>query len=405
MKIAFVIDSWGDGNGGNIAAKRLVKALVQRGHEVRVVATGEHKCDGVRFYQVPGFTLPFVREEMEKMDFQFAKAVVPTLREAFDGVDIVQIQYPFFIPRKVIKVAKQMGIPVTGASHVQAKNIMGAMGKENRIVEGIITTLFDFSLYKQVDAVQSPSLFAAKMVASTGNRKHIRVVSNGIPPEYQPGEYERPAMFGDHFVVLTIGRHVLEKRQELMIEAVLRSKHKDDIKLLLCGKGIDTEKLREKGRQLPVEPFIDYVSEEDKLRYLNTADLYLHASVAELESLTCLEAIGCGLPALINDSTNSAAPQFALNQDFLFHTDDPVSLAKRLDYWYEHRLQLRKLRESVLEMASYYRIERSVEAMEEFFTDVIEGRVTEGEIRVATGHMPGVLPVRPAEKIVAVGSN
>jgi len=405
MKIVFVIDSWSEGNGGNVAARRLVKALVAKGHQVRVVATGHHKGDGYEFYEVPGFTLPFVREELEKMDFQFAKGVESTLRQAFKGAAVVQVQYPFFIARKAIRIAKDIRIPVTGASHVQARNIVGAMGKESPIMEGIIAALFNFSLYNQVEAIQSPSLFAAKSVAAASKPKHIRVVSNGIPPEYHPRNLERPEWFGDRFVLLNIGRHVLEKRQELLIEGVKRSKHKDNILLMLCGKGIDTEKLRQKGRELPVEPFIDYVSEDDKMLYLNTADMYVHGSVAELESLTCLEAIGCGLPGLISDSTNSAASQFALNEDFLFHADDPDSLAAKIDYWYEHRDQLRELKESVLEMASYYRMERSVEAMEEFFGDVIDGRLVKNEIQVATGHAPGVLPVQPAEKIVALSTN
>ena len=87
---------------------------------------------------------------------------------------------------------------------------------------------------------------------------------------------------------MNVGRHALEKRQELMIDGVLNSKYKDNIQLLLCGKGEDSEKLRERGKELPVEPLVDYVSMEDKLTYLNTADMYLQSSVIELESLSCL---------------------------------------------------------------------------------------------------------------------
>lgn len=398
MKIVFVIDSWGEGNGGNVAAKRIVKELVARGHTIRVVTTGSHKEEGVEFYQVPGFTLPFVREELEKMDFLLARGTTSILREAFEGADLVQVQYPFFIPRKAIRIAREMGIPVTGASHVQARNIMGAMGKESRILEGIITGLFNFSLYKQVDAIQSPSVFAAKMLVNEGNKKHIRVISNGIPPEYQPAKKQRPDWFGNRFVLFNVGRHVKEKRQELLIDAVVRSKYRDNIQLILAGKGIDTDKLRKRGKKLPVKPWIEYASEEKKMLYLNTADMYVHASVAELESLTCLEAIGCGLPALISDSTNSAASQFALNDRFLFHADDVDSLTKKIDYWYEHRENLQDVSKLTLAMADYYRIERSAEAMEEFFTDAIEGRVTEPGINVATGHEVGVTPIKPAKK-------
>lgn len=403
MKIVFVIDSWNDGNGGVIAAKRLVKELVARGHTIRVVSTGNHKGEGYEFYQVPGFTLPLMKEGLEKMNFLFAKGKTAVLRKAFEGADLVQIQFPFFIAHKAVKVAKEMGIPVTGASHVQPQNVLGAMGTENKVLEHILTFLFNHSLYQKVVAIQSPSSFAADLLTRKGSKGHIRVISNGIPQEYHPSEARRPEWFGDRLVLLSIGRHALEKRQELLIDGVLRSKYKDNIQLLLCGKGEDTDHLKERGKELPVQPLVEYVSEEDKLLYLNTADLYVHSSVVELESLSCLEAIGCGLPALISDSPNSAASQFAMNEQFLFHMDDPDSLAEKIDYWYEHRDALQKMRQSALDMALYYRMDRCVTEMEDFFADVIAGKVTQLETQVATGHVPGILPIKPAKK-TALGS-
>jgi hypothetical protein len=51
---------------------------------------------------------------------------------------------------------------------------------------------------------------------------------------------------------------------------------------------------------------------------LDTADLFVHSSIVELESLSSLEAIGCGLTCLVSDSKYSAARQFALDERFLF---------------------------------------------------------------------------------------
>ena len=51
----------------------------------------------------------------------------------------------------------------------------------------------------------------------------------------------RPASFGDKFVILNIGRHAMEKRQESIIDAVLKSKYKENILLLICGKGEATK--------------------------------------------------------------------------------------------------------------------------------------------------------------------
>lgn len=405
MKIVFMIDSWTEGNGGGVAAMRVVKELQARGHQIRIVSTGEHYDEDFEFYQVPGFTMPFVRKGMEKMNFEFAKWKPDTLRRAFKGADLVHVYYPFFIASKAIKMANEMGIPVTGASHVQPQNVLGAMNSESRVIKRILTFIFKKMLYANpgVSAIHSPSVFAAGWLRNNGSTAHIRVISNGIPPEYHPIDVERPDWFGDKFVILYIGRHVLEKRQELLIDGLLQAKHKDHIQLLLCGKGPDTGHLKERGQELPVKPFIDYVSEEDKKLYLNTADLYVHPSLVELESISTLEAIGCGLPALISDSPHSAASQFALNDDFLFYVDNADSLGERLDYWYEHRDLLREMRKHVLEMAGYYRMDRIMDALEAFFADAAAGRAAQMETLVETGHKPCVIPVEPADKKVALG--
>jgi glycosyltransferase involved in cell wall biosynthesis len=293
-----------------------------------------------------------------------------------------------------------MGIPVAGACHVQPQNIIAAMGKDDPTMEKMFHALFNFCLFKRVDALHCPSSFAARLYYEKGSRAHFRVVSNGIPREYRPIKAKRPQWFGDKFVILNIGRHALEKRQELLIDGVLRSKYKDKIQLLLCGTGELSDKLIERGKELPVKPLIEYVSQEDKMLYLNTADMYLHSSIVELESLSCLEAIGCGLPCLIGKSPYSAAPQFALDDRFLFPKDDADALAERIDYWYENREALRELKGSVLDMAEYYRMDKCVSEMERFFADVMAGNLRGAVISGSEEHLTG-MPNMQVERVVA----
>jgi 1,2-diacylglycerol 3-alpha-glucosyltransferase len=376
MKIVIVIDSYNGGNGGVVATKRLVDELVARGHKITIVSTGKHEGN-FEFYEVPGFYLPGVRESLEKMDFLFAKGVKKILRKAYEGADLVHVQFPFFVARNAVNVAKKMGIPVSGSSHVQPQNIIAAMGKEDATMEKMLHWLFNFCLFKRVDAIHCPSAFAAHLLYEKGSRAHFRVVSNGIPREYKPLNLKRPESFGDKFVILNVGRHAMEKRQELLIDGVLKSKYADKIKLLLCGRGELSEHLQERGKELPVEPLIEYVSEEDKTLYLNTADLYMHSSVVELESLSCLEAIGNGLPCLIGNSPYSAAPQFALDDNLVFGMDNADDLADKINYWYENRAKLKTLKKEALKMAEHYRMDTCMDEMEEFFNDVVEGKLTE----------------------------
>ena len=380
MNIVIVIDTYGPANGGTITTVRLVEELKARGHQVSIVTTGKHEEEG--FFEVRGFAPPGVKKSVENMEFLFGRGDRDVYRRAFEGADLVQIQFPFVMARKAVKVAKKMGVPVIGACHVQPQNIIAAMGKESAILEKILFTLFNFCLFKQVNAIHCPTVFAAEMLRDHGSKAHMRVISNGIPHDYVPRDVYRPDWFGERFVVMNVGRHAMEKRQELLVEGVLRSKYKDDIQLVLCGRGEDTEKLRKRGKALPIKPFIGYVSHEDKLTYLNTADLYLHASVVEVESLSCLEAIGCGLPCLIGDSPNSAASQFAQDERFIFEMDNADELAAKIDYWYENRENLPEIREAVLRTAKLYRLNRCIDLIEAFYSDVVSHHPKKNNILV-----------------------
>lgn len=373
MHIVFVIDSFNDANGGTIATKRLVKELKKRGNKVSIISAIHENPADPNFYQVPGFVLPGTADSLENMKFLFGRNDSKVYKKAMKDADIVQVQFPFLMARGAVKTARRLGKPVVGAFHVQPQNIMAAMRKTNRLLERFLWFNFKYFLFNRVNTIISPSKFASNLLKSEGVVANHKSISNGIPIEYVPMSYEKPDFFGDKLVLLNIGRHADEKRHKLLIEGVARSKYKNDIQLIIAGKGERTEELIEKGKELPIKPIIEYISFGDKLKYLNTADLYVHASIVELESLSTSEAIGCGLPCLISDSKYSAASQFALDDRFLFKSDDPDNLASKIDYWYENRAELRSdaLKQKVLEEAEQYRFSSAVDEYESFIKEIV----------------------------------
>ena len=370
MNIAMVTDAYNYGRGGDVATIRLAEGLKKRGHVITVVSTKSVQKE--RFFQVKGFCPPNAKESFEKMDFLFGVPEKEVLQKAFADVDLVQIQHPFYLDYGAAKIARAMGKTVVAAFHCQPQNILGTMGLEGPFKEAIVAKIFNFLLFNRVPIIQCPSRFAADYLKKSGCRSDLRVISNGIPPEYVATAQVRPDWFGDNMVLMNVGRHALEKRPGLIIQGLKRAKHADKIQLLLCGQGENTEALKAMGADLPVKPFIHYVTQEEKLTYLNTADLFVHASIVELESLSSLEAIGCGLPCLISDSRHSAASQFALDERFLFKADDADSLAGKIDYWYENRDQLRQLRKNVLAMAENYRFEKCLDKMEALYAEAMQ---------------------------------
>jgi len=276
MNIVIVIDSYNDANGGTIATKRLVNELKKRGHKVKIVSAIHENPDDPDFYKVPGFVLPGTAASLENMKFLFGRSDKKVYKKAMKDADIVQVQFPFVMARGAVNAAKRLGKPVIGAFHVQPQNIMAAMGKTSKLLERTFWFFFKYYLLKRVNILICPSKFAANLLKSEGIDAITKVISNGIPKEYVPVKYERPAWFGDKMVLINIGRHAYEKRQLVLLEGVKRSKYKDKIQLILAGRGERTEELKEKAKELPVEPLIEYISFEDKLHYLNTADLYVH---------------------------------------------------------------------------------------------------------------------------------
>ena len=373
MHIVIAIDSYNDANGGTIATKRLVQELRKRGHKVSIVSAIHEDPSDPDFYKIPGFVLPGAEESLENMKFLFGRNDAKVFKEAMKDADIVQVQFPFLMAKGAVKAARRLGKPVVGAFHVQPQNIMAALGKTSKMLERFLWFTFKYFLFNRVDTIISPSKFAADLLISEGVEAKHKVISNGIPKEYVCKSYERPDWFGDKLVLINVGRHADEKRQSLLIEGVKRSKYKDKIQLILAGRGERTELLKTKGKELPVEPMIEYISYEDKLKYLNTADLYVHASIVELESLSSSEAIGCGLPCLISNSKYSAASQFALDERFLFESDNPDDFAKKIDYWYENKEELRSaaLKKKVLAEADWYRFDRAVNEYEAFIREIV----------------------------------
>ena len=372
--IAIAIDTYNDANGGTIATKRLVKELKKRGHRVTIIAAIHENPEDPDFHRIPGFVLPGTEASLENMKFLFGRNDRKTFLQAMKEADIVQVQFPFLMAKGSVKAARKLGKPVVGAFHVQPQNIMAAMGKTSRLLERTLWFFFKYFLFKRVKTITCPSVFAEKLLRSEGIKATITPISNGIPVEYIPKSYKRPDWFGDKMVLLNIGRHAYEKRQMLLIEGVRRSKYAANIQLILAGRGERTEEMKELGKELPVKPFINYITPEEKFHYLNTADLFVHGSIVELESLSCSEAIGCGLPCLISNSKYSAAPQFALDERFLFESDNPDDLAEKIDYWYEHLDELRSnsLKNKVLEMAEQYRFEKAVSDYETFIAQAIK---------------------------------
>jgi 1,2-diacylglycerol 3-alpha-glucosyltransferase len=363
--IADIID--GGKSGGVISARRLIDYLKQQ-HNLTIVSTGNAEKNKI---VMPEFYLPFVKRIMQEMGFIFAWPKVEILKKAIKNADIVHIQFPFLLGYKALSIARKMGKPVALGYHVQPENLMWNIGVHNTRVISTLYRFFVKSFYNKGNLVLSPSAFGKTMLEKNGIKVPVKVISNGLPPQFKPGNYEFDPDFADKFIVLMAGRYAKEKRHDIVFKALSLSKHKDNIQVIVTGKGPMRKELEELAAKMGLAVLFTYVSQEELIRYFNIAHLFVHASEVELEGMAVLEAIGCGLPALIADSAYSASSQFALNEKFLFASGDVDDLSSRIDYWFEHRNELEASKQQYLEKAHQYSFALSVQKTVDSYRDLL----------------------------------
>ena len=367
LRIAYAIDTFdGVKTGGVISAKRFVAALRER-HDVTVIAGGPSSEGQVG---LPRFTIPPFGRVMREMGFIFAwpsRAILePVLREA----DVLHVQFPFWFGIRAAGLARRLGTPVVAASHLQPENMFHNIGIHSEWLVERTWRFFISALYGRANHVVVPTAFGLQELKRRGLTTPADIVSNGIPPQFRPGPVVRDARFGDHFVVLGVSRLAKEKRIDVIIEAVRRSRHADRIQLVLYGHGPEEARLRQLSATLPLPAEIRVVEEVDMPAAMRAADLLVHASEIELEGMAVLEALGVGLPTLVADAPMSAAARLAISDEFLFPPGDSNALAGRIDHLFEHRERLAAARQANLAAAESLRLETSIARMEAIYEKV-----------------------------------
>jgi glycosyltransferase involved in cell wall biosynthesis len=360
LKIAMVIDSYDDcKNGAAISTRRFVEML-RKDHDVSIITTGDPALGKI---VMPRFYVPIVKHIMKRMNTPLAVPAYSKLKKVIQGMDIVHIQFPFFLGIRSVRIAARLKIPVISTFHIQAEHLAMNAGIHSTAFIRYCYKIWIKRIYNRSAMVICPSEFARDELIHYGLKAPTMIISNGILPIFKPCEAERPDRFKDKFIILSVGRFAPEKQQEIIIRALRISKHHEKLQFILIGEGPLKQRLQESGNDLPNQPEFLSLTPEELVKYYNMADLYVHAATVEVECMTVLEAMGCGLPALIADSPKSATKQFAIDERFLFPCGDMRKLSEKIDYCVDHPGELKEAGRLYQSHSLKFRIEKSYEKL------------------------------------------
>ena len=376
MNITIVCDVLGEANNGtSLAAYNLINTLVEKGHNVKVVCPDPDKMGRQGYYILRELNVGPLNGYLKKNGVSLARGDKTVIYQACKDADMVHGLVPFNASKRALKFCHKNGIPFTAGFHMQAENFTSHifMMASNLVNKATYSYLWS-TYFNKVDAVHYPTEFIRDYVKQY-NKKNVPayVISNGVNFKYfYPNKVERPDNLKDKFIIIMSGRLSKEKNQQELLYAVKRSKYEKNIQIILTGDGPRRKYLMKLIKRLNfTNPPIQKLYKHEELHdALWMGDLYVHTSIVEIEAISCLEAIACGMVPVIADSRKSATRKFAIDERCLYKSRCTRDLAEHIDYWIEHPNERKELSTKYQEFIKQFDFEKCMDNMEKMLVEV-----------------------------------
>jgi phosphatidylinositol alpha-mannosyltransferase len=316
--------------GVQVCVREIADELKKRGHYVRIIAPRPRKLpkaaakDVILLGGSAEFNTPFatksdvgVSASNERID-----AILQT-----ENFDVIHFHEP--------------GVPVFGLQVMGRSQSANVATMHATLPDGMVSKSFEKIMKPVAKYIESHAhaLTAVSPVAQAAALAYspaaqVVVVPNGINlAEYTPQKALPPK--GSSKTIVYIGR--LEKRKGvkylLDAYALFRQTHAD-ARLIIAGDGGLRRNLegRVKKYAIPDVSFVGFVSEREKVRLLQTADLYCSpAMYGESFGIVLLEAMAAGCVVLAGNNPGYSSVMTDRGRLSLVNPESTVDFAQRLE--------------------------------------------------------------------------
>lgn len=381
LKILIGCDTFApDINGAARFAERLAAGLVQRGHDVHVVAPNrkyrraEPATEVIEGEPMTLHRLPSVRwAPHDWLRFVWPWRSKHYARKVLDRVkpDVVHIQSHIVIGRGLSRIAHQRGIPVVATNHVMAENILDHTTMP-KFVDDIVLKLAWADAKRTFDltrAITTPTRRAADFLERTVEVDGVIPVSCGIDrTQYTPvmGKPEKNRM-------VFVGRLTAEKQVEVILEAMTKLDPALDVSFDIVGGGDQRKSLERLAGELGLAERVVFhgrTTDEELRALLTRASLFVIASIAELQSIATMEAMASALPVVAADAV--ALPHLVHDGEngYLFEPGNSDELAARLtDVFTAPAEEYERMQQASLDGVIVHDINRTLDTFEALYRD------------------------------------
>ena len=384
MKILFVINSYyAAGNGMAASCRRTAQYLKQAGHEVRILSGPNLLAQEPQpEFPLKRFIFPLFQPMIESLGYQYASSDKKMIRQAVEWADVVHLVEPFVLQYKTIKIAKELGKPLTSTYHLHPENItchMGPLFYWKGLNRSLLRIARHF-IYNDCAALQCPTENVLDRMRRYHFKAKLHLISNGIIPDKCIRPAEPPQDYMDPqrpLEVIYIGRLSAEKDQITLLESMRYSQYAQRIRLHFAGQGDAEKKIKRLAAKLVKEGVLKYepvftFENRDGLRQLAVqADLAIHCATIEVEGLSIMEALQQGAVPVIAQGHTTGTAQFALDRRSRFPEKNPEALANRIDYWLSNPQERWEMGKKYAESMERYDIQKTTEQLIQMFREAM----------------------------------
>ena len=384
MKILFVINSYyAAGNGMAASCRRTAQYLKQAGHEVRILSGPNLLAQEPQpEFPLKRFIFPLFQPMIESLGYQYASSDKKMIRQAVEWADVVHLVEPFVLQYKTIKIAKELGKPLTSTYHLHPENItchMGPLFYWKGLNRSLLRIARHF-IYNDCAALQCPTENVLDRMRRYHFKAKLHLISNGIIPDKCIRPAEPPQDYMDPqrpLEIIYIGRLSAEKDQITLLESMRYSQYAQRIRLHFAGQGDAEKKIKRLAAKLVKEGVLKYepvftFENRDGLRQLAAqADLAIHCATIEVEGLSIMEALQQGAVPVIAQGHTTGTAQFALDRRSRFPEKNPEALANRIDYWLSNPQERWEMGKKYAESMERYDIQKTTEQLIQMFREAM----------------------------------
>jgi glycosyltransferase involved in cell wall biosynthesis len=377
--------------GSAISTRRLAHGLAERGHRVTVLAPAarfadyveqENGVSVVRCRSIPAAHL--VRNaDRDKIRAAVFSGKIATRTVESLTPDIVHVQVPAYLGANAARAARRLGIPLVATHHAVPENLYPSRSRRSPLFRILAHTFWDrvVAFCNRCDVVTAPTATACQLLRAHAMERPLVAISNGVdlstfrPPRDEAEQTACRTRLGlptDRPIVLYAGRFAVEKRLDVLVDAIRLVLARAPAHFVFCGSGSTTVQQQAEARGVAeATTFLGLLPDEDLPLAYRAADLFALPSEAELQGMALLEAAATRLPLV--GANALAIPELIVDGEngFLHTPGDATDLAEKIVRLLGDAALRRRFGERCLALAREHAFDRTLDSFERLYESIL----------------------------------